>query len=294
MLQSTLQCTHECYPTIAKDSLASRLLHGVGGAERVDRVSDPSGAQIPDNHVKRSGRSFHELDLVGPLWSRFFVFSLSLHRLWNRLACFCTHRDCNFLYSRLQKSGSQSTNHRVRHTCVHSGHPNRNDLRKFARNSIFLASFGLLFRNLRLDPPTLMQKIHRANHTRTGGLTRRLRSLQFALRGIAVLLRTQQNAAICLIFLFGVSILGLLLRIQTWEWCAIFLAAGGVFVSEGLNTSLEFLANVVSPEYNRLIRDAKDVAAASVLIAAFTALLIGIAIFGSRLLFHFEHSWQNL
>lgn len=131
-----------------------------------------------------------------------------------------------------------------------------------------------------------MQKIHPANETLPVCLTNRLRSFAFAFRGLAVLLRTQPNARIHLVMLIAVCISGACLQIHIWEWCAIFLAAGGVWTTESLNTALEFLGDHASLQRNPIIRDAKDLAAASVLIASFVALLIGLIIFGSRLLFH--------
>jgi len=46
---------------------------------------------------------------------------------------------------------------------------------------------------------------------------------------------------------------------------------------------LEFLADVVSPEFHPLIRHAKDVAAAAVLISAVGAVVVGLLVFGPRL-----------
>ena len=68
------------------------------------------------------------------------------------------------------------------------------------------------------------------------------------------------------------------------EWCAIVAAIGLVWTAEGLNTALEFLTDLVSPERHPLAEKAKDVAAGAVLTAAMTAATIAAIIFLPKLL----------
>lgn len=67
------------------------------------------------------------------------------------------------------------------------------------------------------------------------------------------------------------------------EWIAIFSAIVLVWITEILNTALEKLVDLVSPEKNKLAGQIKDLAAGSVLIAAFYALLVGIFIFSKKI-----------
>jgi len=53
-----------------------------------------------------------------------------------------------------------------------------------------------------------------------------------------------------------------------------------VWTSEALNTALEFLADVASPEIHPLVEKAKDVAAGAVLISAIGAVAIAILVLG--------------
>jgi diacylglycerol kinase (ATP) len=55
-------------------------------------------------------------------------------------------------------------------------------------------------------------------------------------------------------------------------------------MAEALNTAIEFLADVASPEFHPLVKKAKDVAAGAVLISAIGALIIGIIIIGPYVL----------
>jgi diacylglycerol kinase (ATP) len=68
------------------------------------------------------------------------------------------------------------------------------------------------------------------------------------------------------------------------EWCWMTLAIIGVWLAEALNTAIEFLTDLVSPEFHPLAGKAKDVAAGAVLIAAIGAVVIGMFVFGPHLL----------
>jgi diacylglycerol kinase len=52
-----------------------------------------------------------------------------------------------------------------------------------------------------------------------------------------------------------------------------------VFITEMLNTAIEFLCDHVSPEIHPAIKKVKDLAAAAVLFAAIAAVCIGCVVF---------------
>jgi len=64
-----------------------------------------------------------------------------------------------------------------------------------------------------------------------------------------------------------------------------------VWTAEALNTALEFLADVASPESHPLIKKAKDVAAGAVLISAMGSAAIALLIFTPHV-FQFLRSLQ--
>ena len=105
------------------------------------------------------------------------------------------------------------------------------------------------------------------------------RSFRYAFSGLAELLRSQHNARVHLFASLLVVIVGLSLGVTRIEWCALLLAMMLVWIAEALNTALEFLCNLVSPDFHPLIKKTKDVAAASVLISAAGAVVIGVLIF---------------
>lgn len=107
---------------------------------------------------------------------------------------------------------------------------------------------------------------------------------RYAFRGIALLARTQHNAWIHLIATFAVLGAGWACRLAPLEWCAIVLAAGGVWSAEALNTAIEFLANEVTTEIRPRIGYAKDLGAAGVLLSSIAAAIVGLIVFGPHLL----------
>jgi len=117
----------------------------------------------------------------------------------------------------------------------------------------------------------------------------RIRSFGHAFRGIYIVLKTQPNAKIHLVATVLVCALGAWLHISRDEWCWLCVAITSVWVAESLNTAVEFVVDLVSPEYHPLAGKAKDVAAGAVLICAIGAAVIGILIFGMRLLAVFHH-----
>jgi diacylglycerol kinase len=110
-------------------------------------------------------------------------------------------------------------------------------------------------------------------------MKRRFNSFKFAVNGLRIFFRTQPNALIHLFAAVSVILGGFWFEISSQEWLWIILAIGLVFTAEALNTAVEFLVDIVSPEYNPLAGKVKDLAAGAVLMAAITAFSIGVLIF---------------
>ena len=71
------------------------------------------------------------------------------------------------------------------------------------------------------------------------------------------------------------------------EWAIIILTVALVWAAEFANTALEAVVDLASPEKHPLAKVGKDVGAAAVLIAALTAVLVGLLILGPPL-------WERL
>jgi diacylglycerol kinase (ATP) len=120
--------------------------------------------------------------------------------------------------------------------------------------------------------------------TRPFRLADRVRSFRDAFAGVRVLLKSQHNVWVHAVASVAVVTAAGLLGISRLEWCVVLLAMALVWVAEGLNTALELLADAVSPEHHPLVGQAKDVAAAAVLLAALGAATVGVLVLGPRLL----------
>lgn len=108
----------------------------------------------------------------------------------------------------------------------------------------------------------------------------RIASIRHAVRGLAIVLRAQHNAWIHAAASALVIALAIWLRLGARDWAALLLAIGLVWMAELLNTALEAVVDLASPDAHPLARAGKDVGAAAVLIAAVTAAAVGLAILG--------------
>jgi diacylglycerol kinase (ATP) len=112
----------------------------------------------------------------------------------------------------------------------------------------------------------------------------RVRSFLCALRGLAVVFSSQPNSWIMLLAAVCTVVMGALLQVSLWEWCLLLIVMSVVIIAEVMNTAIEFLTDLISPERHSLAGKAKDAAAGAVLLAACLAFLVGIIVLGPRLL----------
>jgi diacylglycerol kinase (ATP) len=108
-------------------------------------------------------------------------------------------------------------------------------------------------------------------------------SFKYAGRGLGYVIRTQKNAWIHSAIMIGVIALSFWLRIARMEWVAILVVIGMVWMAEFINTSLESIVDMISPERHPLAQVGKDVAAAAVLFAATIAIIVGILVLSPHL-----------
>lgn len=111
----------------------------------------------------------------------------------------------------------------------------------------------------------------------------RLRSFGHAFHGWNYVLRTQHNTWIHSIIATIVFIISLWLKLPARDWAIIILTAAMVFTAEFINTAIEAVVDLASPQKHPLAKVGKDVGAAAVLVAALAAILIGLLILGPPL-----------
>jgi diacylglycerol kinase len=114
-------------------------------------------------------------------------------------------------------------------------------------------------------------------------LLSRFHSFSHAFRGWHYAIRTQKNAWIHSAVATVVFVLGFWLRLPPRDWAVLILTIAMVFAAEFLNTAIEAVVDLASPEAHPLAKIGKDVGAASVLVAALAAILVGILILGPPL-----------
>jgi len=113
-------------------------------------------------------------------------------------------------------------------------------------------------------------------------------SLHDAACGVVDALASQRNMKIHLIAAILVVAAGLFMGLNRLEWSVIILTITAVWAAEIMNTSLERVVDLLSPQYNALAGQAKNLGAGAVLVTALGAVLVGIMIFGPRLIHWLE------
>ena len=115
----------------------------------------------------------------------------------------------------------------------------------------------------------------------------RLRSFKHAAMGIWLVLRSQHNAWLHAVATMLALVLAGVLHVaarpfSVGEWADLVLAIVLVWVAETFNTGLEVMADGLVRERHPVIKIAKDVAAAAVLMAAVGAVVVGAILFVPR------------
>lgn len=113
--------------------------------------------------------------------------------------------------------------------------------------------------------------------------TSRARSFRYAFAGWWYVIRTQKNAWIHALATVLIMSISLWLRLPLRDLAVIVLTVAMVWMAEFLNTALEAVVDLASPQVHPLAKVGKDVGAAAVLIAALASILIGLLILGPPL-----------
>jgi diacylglycerol kinase (ATP) len=117
-----------------------------------------------------------------------------------------------------------------------------------------------------------------------------IRGFGYAFNGIWHATATQLNFKVHLVAAVLAVFGGCTLHISPDEWLWIILCIGLVLAAELFNTAIEFLTDLVSPEYNKKAGLVKDMSAGAVLVIAICALVIGLIIFVPKLLVLIHHA----
>lgn len=111
----------------------------------------------------------------------------------------------------------------------------------------------------------------------------RVASFRYAFHGWRHVFRTQQNMWIHVTIAILVFLAALWLGLAARDWAVLVLTSAVVFSAEFINTAIEAVVDLASPEAHPLAKIGKDVGAAAVLAAALAAILVGLLILGPPL-----------
>ena len=113
---------------------------------------------------------------------------------------------------------------------------------------------------------------------------KRIAAFRYAINGLIDAFWTQAHMKFHAVAATGVLLAAWFFRVETWEWCILIFLIGSILATETMNTAIEYVVNLVSPEHHPLAGKAKDAAAAAVLLLSIAAAAIALLIFGHRLL----------
>lgn len=105
------------------------------------------------------------------------------------------------------------------------------------------------------------------------------RSFLFAVQGFRTAVAQERNIKVMLVGGAFAIAMGLILRIDIISWAIILTCCGVVMAAELLNTAIETVVDLVSPEFHPLAGRAKDIAAAAVWVLCVLVAIVGILVF---------------
>jgi diacylglycerol kinase (ATP) len=116
------------------------------------------------------------------------------------------------------------------------------------------------------------------------GLNKLINSFKYAIDGIKIAIKTEQNLRIHITIMILVIIAGIILKISKIEWIICIILFGFVISLELVNTAIENTVDLITMEKNPKAKIAKDVSAAAVLVAAGMSAIVGLIIFVPKIL----------
>ncbi len=111
------------------------------------------------------------------------------------------------------------------------------------------------------------------------------RSFLFAMQGFRTAVRQERNIKVMLGGAVFAVMAGVVCKLDLVSWAIIVVCIGSVISSELVNTSIEAVVDLVSPEFHPLAGKAKDIAAAAELVLSITAAIVGVLVYANAIFF---------
>lgn len=122
----------------------------------------------------------------------------------------------------------------------------------------------------------------------------RVESIRHAIAGWSHVIRTQRNAWIHAAATICVILIAIWLHLPARDWALLLMTIAIVWAAEFLNTALEIVVDLASPELHPMAKAGKDVGAAAVLISATIAAVIGFLVMGPPLLVKIQSIFNTI
>jgi len=112
---------------------------------------------------------------------------------------------------------------------------------------------------------------------------RLFKSFTYACRGLGKVFKEEQNFKIEIIAGVVVLALAIYFRFSYLDLAILVLVIGLVLLAEVVNSVVELISDILKPKLDYYVKKIKDMVAAAVLVASFTALIVGVIIFAKNL-----------
>jgi len=113
---------------------------------------------------------------------------------------------------------------------------------------------------------------------------KRRNAFGYALRGLKAFFTWEDHPKIHAVAAITALAMGFGFSISTMEWIAVIICIGMVISLEAVNSAIEQLTDIASPDYLEAAGKVKDIAAAAVLVASIAAAATGLIIFIPKIL----------
>lgn len=110
-------------------------------------------------------------------------------------------------------------------------------------------------------------------------IKRLAKSWQYAGRGLLKVAKEEQNFRVELAVAAAVMIVALILKVSRLDLIILILVSALVLIMEIINSAVEAISDALKPKLDIYVKRIKDIVAAGVMVAALTAVIIGVIIF---------------
>lgn len=114
------------------------------------------------------------------------------------------------------------------------------------------------------------------------------KSFSYAIAGLKEAFQKEPNLRIHVLIALLVIVAAIFLEFSLTEWAILLITVFLVISLELVNTAIESLVNLVSPEIKEEAKIAKDISASVVLLGAFLSIIVGLILFVPKLLILLE------